>query len=213
MIACEALHLRQGAFALTDIRLQIPVGAYAVLMGDTGCGKTTLLEAILGLRPVQRGRILVGERDVTRAHPGERGIGYVPQDGALFPTYRVREQLAFALVLRHWPTARITARVRALADELGIAHLLDRLPQGLSGGERQRVALGRALAAEPQVLICDEPLSAIDRRRRGELIELLRSTHRRHGVTVLHVTHDEAEADALATLRLHLDAGRIRTST
>ena len=113
-------------------------------MGRSGCGKTTLLEAICGLRKIDRGKIILGDRDVTNLPPAERGVGYVPQDRALFPTQSVREQLAFALVLRSLSSSEISRRVEELAELLGLYELLDRLPDKLSGGEAQRVALGRA---------------------------------------------------------------------
>jgi ABC-type sugar transport system ATPase subunit len=146
---------------------------------------------------------------VTHDAPGERGIGYVPQDGALFPTFKVRDQLGFALHLRRRPPGEINTRVAQLADELSIAHLLDRLPQHLSGGERQRVALGRALAANPKVLLLDEPLSALDEELRDDLAVLLKRVQREHGVTALHITHSRAEAAVLADVVFRLDDGRI----
>ncbi len=209
MIAAEALALTQGAFRLENLTFTLPAGCYAVLMGGTGCGKTTLLEALCGLRPIRTGRILVGNREVTRAPPGGRGLGYVPQDGALFPTLDVAGHLGFAPRIHGWPPARIRDRVRELADALAIAPLLARRIQDLSGGERQRVALGRALAARPSALLLDEPLSALDERTRDALIAMLAAVHRREQVTVLHVTHSRLEAEALGQLRLRLDGGNL----
>jgi len=180
-----------------------------VLMGRTGCGKTTLLEIICGLRRPHAGRVLIGERDVTHELPAARGIGYVPQDGALFPTFPVREQLAFALRLRHRPADEIAQRIAQLAAELDITALLDRLPQHLSGGERQRVALGRALAANPKVLVLDEPLSALDEELRDDLAALLKRVQREHGITALHITHSRAEAAQLADVLFRLEGGRV----
>lgn len=213
MIRLDGISWRAGAFALSEVSFHVPNGAYAVLMGRTGGGKTTLLEILCGLRRPTAGRVYIADRDVTDLPPGERRIGYVPQDGALFPTHRVRDQLAFAPRLRRRPAAEITATVATLASQLGLGHLLDRLPRDLSGGERQRVALGRALAAEPAVLILDEPLSAVDEELRHELAQLLRTLQRARGLTALHVTHNRTEAVHLADLRLRLDAGRIRTET
>ena len=164
MIALENIALRQGSFELSDLSLELASGEYGVLMGRSGCGKTTLLEAVCGLRNIAGGRIILGGRDVTQLPPAERGVGYVPQDRALFPTMLVREQLAFALVLRALGQAEIAGRVDELAELLGITGLLDRTPDKLSGGEAQRVALGRALAHAPAVLCLDEPLG---RARRG----------------------------------------------
>jgi ABC-type sugar transport system ATPase subunit len=181
-------------------------------MGPTGCGKTTLIEVICGLRKASSGRVLVNDVDVTREPPGNRGVGYVPQDGALFPTLTVREQLAFALRIRRRPAVEIERRVAELAEHLGIAHLLGRRPAGLSGGERQRIALGRALAAGPAVLLLDEPLSALDESMRGDMRSLLKSVQRESGASVLHVTHDRIEATELADVLLVMANHQIHPS-
>jgi ABC-type sugar transport system ATPase subunit len=139
--------------------------------------------------------------------PAERNIGYVPQDVALFPGYKVRDQLAFSLVVRDAPEARIAERVEHMAGLLGIEHLLDRMPEGLSGGEAKRVALGRALVPQPEVLCLDEPLSNLDEDINAEMVELLGSTIRQEAVTVLHITHSRHEADRLADIRLSLVDG------
>ncbi|MDR3403720.1 MAG: ATP-binding cassette domain-containing protein [Chthoniobacter sp.] len=209
MIKLESIAWRAGTFRLENINVSIPTGSYGVLMGRTGCGKTTLLEIICGLRRPLGGRVLIGDRDVTDELPAARGVGYVPQDGAMFPTMTVREQLGFALRLRRRPAAEIAERVDQLATELGLTALLERLPQGLSGGERQRVALGRALAARPKVLLLDEPLSALDEELRDDLAALLRRVQREHGVTALHITHSRAEAELLADVQFRLADGRI----
>ncbi len=209
MIRFDNIVWHAGAFRLEGVSFTIPAQRYAVLMGRTGCGKTTLLEILCGLRPTASGRVWIGGRDVTDEPPGARGIGYVPQDGALFPTMRVREQIGFALRLRHRPAAEIGQRVKELAGQLGVTHLLDRRPQHLSGGERQRVALGRALAAKPGVLLLDEPLSALDEEMRDDLAALLRRIQREHGLTALHITHSRAEAAQLADVLFRLEGGRV----
>jgi molybdate/tungstate transport system ATP-binding protein len=211
MIRLESVSIEAGAFALRDVSFTVPTGSYAVLMGNTGGGKTTLLEVICGLREPSSGRVLLEDRDVTELAPGSRGLGYVPQDGALFPAMRVRDQLGFALRIRRTDPAEITRRVDELGTQLGITPLLDRWPEGLSGGERQRVALGRALAARPRVLLLDEPLSALDEERRDSLADLLATVHRATGITVLHVTHHRAEAARVATLLLRLVDGRVQS--
>src|SRR5688500_10191061 len=162
MIHLDRLCIRAGSFALDDITLTVAAGEYAVLMGKTGCGKSTLLEVIAGLKPAHAGRVVLVDRDVTALRPSERGVGYVPQDLALFPTLTVHDHLAFALVVRRRAADAIATRVEELSRLLGIGHLLPRHPQGLSGGEAQRVALGRALSFHPRVLLLDEPLSALD---------------------------------------------------
>ena len=210
MIAVENLSVRAGTFALDDISFEIPSGAYGVLMGKTGSGKTTLLETICGLRPATAGHILLDGVDVTHVPPALRGVGYVPQDGALFPTMNVGDQMAFSLSLRHWNTKRIAARVHELAQLLDISHLLHRFPEGLSGGERQRVALGRALAFRPAILCLDEPLSALDEDTREVLRNLLKEVQHVENVTMLHVTHSRQEADLLADTVLEFEHHRLR---
>lgn len=195
-----------AGFSLHDVSLTIPDNTYAVLMGATGCGKTSLLEILCGLRQPDSGQIILDDRDVTHLEPRERRIGYVPQDLALFPGRRVRDQISFALQMRGELNDSL---VTQLAADLGISHLLDRLPDLLSGGEKQRVALARALAAQPRVLLLDEPLSALDEARRDEAVDLLRSLQSRHSLTVLHVTHSRSEAESLGQLRLRLEHGQI----
>ena len=150
MIAVENLALRAGAFALDGVSFRVETGQYAVLMGKTGSGKTTLLEAVAGLKPVRAGHMLLMGHDVTALKAAERGVGYVPQDLALFPTLTVREHLEFAPDVRRWARDAVAERVTELAALLGLGHLLDRRPEGLSGGESQRVALGRALSFRPR---------------------------------------------------------------
>jgi ABC-type sugar transport system ATPase subunit len=191
------------------VSLEIAAGEYAVLMGRTGSGKTTVLEAICGLRPVASGSIRLMDRDVTRLRPAARGAGYVPQDAALFSTMTVRDHLAFALVVHRWKRPAIDARVEELAQLLGIARLLDRKPRGLSGGEAQRVALGRALAMHPGVLLLDEPFNALDDDTRNEIYDLLRSIRGLRPITVLHVTHSRAEAESLASRVFEIRDGTV----
>ena len=212
MIAVDGLSLQMGAFAVEGVSFSANTGEYAVLMGRTGCGKTSLLEAVCGLKPVRGGRVRLLGRDVTDLPPADRGVGYVPQDLALFPTMTVRENLRFALEVRRWNPAVAARRVEELTELLGLGHLLDRQPPGLSGGEAQRVALGRALAFRPGVLLLDEPLSALDEDTRAGMYELLRSVQRQTGVTTLHVTHSRAEARALADRLFVFDKGVLRES-
>lgn len=210
MIELTHVTIRNGTFVLEDVALTVPAGRYAVLMGPTGCGKTSLLEAICGLKPLARGSVRLGGRDVTRLKPAQRGVGYVPQDGALFQTMTVRENLGFALRVRRWRSEELRQRVDELAGLLGLGPLLERMPQGLSGGEMQRVALGRALASRPAILCLDEPLNALDADARDEMYRLLRDVQAQTGVTTLHVTHDAQEAQRLADLRFHFTRGTIQ---
>jgi ABC-type sugar transport system ATPase subunit len=210
MIGVEQLTVHAGDFALRDVSFEVPAGAYAVLMGRTGAGKTTLLEAICGLKRAEAGSIRLMGIDVTKLKPARRGVAYVPQDRALFTTMSVAGNLAFALVVRRWPRNQIRQRVAELADVLGIGHLLNRPAIGLSGGEAQRVALGRALAPRPGILLLDEPLSALDNQTRQEMHELLISLRRRSPVTTLHVTHSLSDAQRLADRVLVLEDGKVR---
>lgn len=211
MILVDGIAVQAGEFRLEHVSLRVPTGGYAVLMGKTGSGKTTILESVIGLRSVTRGRIWLDDREVTRLKPAVRGIGYVPQDGALFSKMTVAEQMGLALVIRRVPAAVIRQRVAELAELLGITHLLHRRPRGLSGGERQRVALGRALSFRPRILCLDEPLSALDDETRRQMCDLLAGIRVRTGVTTLHITHNLAEAQILADCLFRLEDGRIET--
>jgi ABC-type sugar transport system ATPase subunit len=209
MIELDQVSIRSGGFALTGVTLSIPEAAYAVLMGGTGQGKTTLLEAICGLRTVTGGRVLLNHVEVTHWKPAERGVGYVPQDLALFPSLTVRGHLEFALRLRRWSRQAMQERVAELAEMLRIEPLLNRRIKGLSGGESQRVALGRALSFRPRVLLLDEPLNALDEATRDRLAALLRTIQADSGLTVLHVTHSRVEARQLAQRLIILKGGRL----
>ena len=208
MIDIRQLEMIQGDFRLSHFDLQVEAGSYCVLMGRSGCGKTSLLEAIAGLRPIRSGSIHLGGRNVSELKPAERGVGYVPQDRALFPTLKIRDQLAFSLVIRRLSSAQIGKRVNELARLLNIESLLDRMPHGLSGGEAQRVALGRALAFHPSVLLLDEPLSALDEELHEEMCSLLKQVHEQSQVTVLHITHSLQEARRLGDVHYRLERGQ-----
>lgn len=209
MIRLDNISWSAGAFALHAVSFAVPAGSYAVLMGKTGSGKTSLIELICGLRLASSGSIWLGDRNVTRDPPNARGIGYVPQDSALFPTMTVRRQIGFSLHIRGAPRDETHTTVTALADEMAISHLLDRKPHGLSGGERQRVAVARALSAKPKVLLMDEPLSSLDEETQSDLISLLKRAQREHNITVLHVTHSSREAEELADVRLRIEDGQV----
>jgi ABC-type sugar transport system ATPase subunit len=209
MIQLDNLSIRSGPFTLSGVHLLVPAGQYAVLMGGTGQGKTTILEAICGLRTVISGRVLLGGVDMTRLKPADRGVGYLPQDLGLFPTMTVRGHLEFALRVRRTPRKIIDERVVELAEMLGIGPLLPRHIRHLSGGEAQRVALGRALAFRPSVLLFDEPLNALDEATRDRLCELLLKVQQQTAVTTLHVTHSRSEARQLADQLIILKEGRL----
>lgn len=206
------LTLQVGEFCLENVSFQIPTGHYCVLMGKTGSGKTTVLEAIAGLIPVLSGSIRLGGVDVTTLRPQQRNLGYVPQDGALFTTMTVADHLAFALRIRCATSADIETRVDELARMLEIEPLLERAIDGLSGGERQRVALGRALSFRPATLLLDEPLSALDDETHSQMCDLLENVQQQTGVTVLHVSHREQEAQRLAQSILRIEDGIFQSS-
>jgi molybdate/tungstate transport system ATP-binding protein len=212
MILVQNLHVAVGGFRLAGVSFEIPAGEYGVLMGQTGSGKTTLLETVCGLKRPTSGKVHLAGRDATWLPAAERGVGYVPQDGALFSTMTVGEHLAFALVIRKRPRDQIAARVEELADLLGISPLLGRYPKGLSGGEAQRVALGRALSAGPSVLCLDEPLSALDEETRRQMCGLLKRVQAHTRATVLHVTHNSAEAHLLGDRVLVIERGQVRAA-
>lgn len=213
MIQVENLTIQSGPFLLEGVTFEIPQGEYAVLMGRTGCGKTTLLEAICGLKSVKKGAIKICGKDVTHAKPALRDIGFVPQEGALFPTMTVAEQIGFSLNIRKWKPAEVTERVEELSELLGITHLLKRYPRGLSGGERQRVALGRALAAKPNVLCLDEPLSALDESTRLDMYQVLASVRDHYHTTTLHITHSSEEACQLGDVLFRFNDGKVVSET
>ena len=204
MISVKNLSLSIGEFSLENVSFEVPSRSYCALMGKTGCGKTTILEAVCGLRKVSSGNIILMSQDVTSLPPAERGIGFVPQDGALFSTMTVEKNL------RGRPGAVIDERVQELAQLLGIKELLQRRVQGLSGGEKQRVALGRALAFEPGILCLDEPLSALDDETKTGLIDLLGKVREETGVTTLHITHSLQEARSLCDMLLVMEGGELR---
>ena len=210
MIQIQNLTVHAGEFRLQNVAMTVPAGKYGVLMGQTGSGKTTILESVIGLRTIDSGQIRLCEREVTGLNPAVRGIGYVPQDGALFATMTVRDHLDFALMIRRTSPDQSKRRVEELADLLGILDLLDRKPRGLSGGERQRVALGRALSFQPKVLCLDEPLSALDDDTRDRMCELLEQVQKHTGTTTLHVTHNSHEAERLAACLFRIENGQVQ---
>ncbi len=194
----EGLCVRLGEFDLRDITLAIAASEYFCILGPTGAGKSVLIECIAGLQRPDRGRVFLGDADITDVPPERRGVGYVPQDYALFPNMTVRQNIAFGLRVRRTPPEVIAKRVASLVELFHIEHLLERQPLHLSGGEKQRVALSRALAVEPKVLLLDEPLAAVDEQTRDRLCAELHDIQRATGVTVIHISHNFDETLAVA---------------
>lgn len=212
MIAVRDLTIGSGSFSVSDLTFGLDLGSYTVLMGRTGSGKTTLLETLAGLRPTTKGTVSIDGRDVTAARPGDRGLGYVPQDGALFPTMTVAEHLSLPMRARRYPREKMRIRVEELVDRFHLGGIYNRKPSFLSGGERQRVALGRAMAADPSVLLLDEPLSALDEESREEMYQVLRGVREPRTVTVLHVTHAGEDARQLSDRVIQITKGRLEDS-
>jgi len=197
-----------GAFiAVKGINLDIRDGEFLIMVGPSGCGKTTTLNMISGLITPSSGDVMIGDRVVTHTEPGERGLGMVFQDLALFPHMTVFNNIAFPLKAHKMPRAEIPGKVNWAAGLFGIGHLLARKPRELSGGERQRVALARAVVREPQVFLLDEPLSNLDAKLRVEMRAELKLLHQGLGATMLYVTHDQEEAMTLGDRLVDLDLG------
>jgi osmoprotectant transport system ATP-binding protein len=214
MIRFEGVSRRYGEQAAVDrVTLEVPRGSICVLLGESGSGKSTLMRMVNRLVEPSAGRVLVDGRDVAGADPEElrRGIGYVIQSVGLFPHWRVADNIATVPRLLGWEPARIAARVEALLDLVGLEATLfrDRFPHELSGGQAQRVGLARALAADPPLLLMDEPFSALDPGTRRGLQVALREIHAETGKTILFVTHDVEEALALADRLAVLDQGQL----
>ncbi|MFN4131730.1 MAG: ABC transporter ATP-binding protein [Caldimicrobium sp.] len=213
MIEIIDLSLSIKGFTLRNISLTIETGTCHVLIGPTGCGKTTLLEAVLGLREIQKGKILLEGKDITKLPVHKRGFSYVPQDLAIFPHLTVEENLFYGI--KHSNISNKEQRYREvlnLAERLGISYLLKRKAVNLSGGERQRIALARALAPGCKYLLLDEPLSALHEGMKRELWFLLKEMQINYDLTIFMVTHDLKEAFFLAdNVSVMIDGAIIQT--
>jgi len=209
MIEIKNLSIHLGNFSLKNINLAIGDREYFVILGPTGAGKTVLVECIAGIHHIKQGEIWIDGNNVTGLTPEEREVGYVPQDYVLFPFLNVVENIAFGLRQTKYPKTEIQERVKTLANLSGISHLLNRGTRSLSGGEKQRVALARALAPFPKILLLDEPLSSLDLQTSKYLRLELRRIHRELGVTTLHITHNQMEAEEIADRIGILNIGRL----
>jgi sn-glycerol 3-phosphate transport system ATP-binding protein len=195
--------------ALDDVSFAAPAGSLTVLLGPSGCGKSTLLRVIAGLETATRGRIYIGDVEVTERPPSQRKIAMVFQSYALFPHLNVAANILFGLHVRKVPRGECQSRLQRVAALLGLTELLQRKPAQLSGGQQQRVAMGRAIIAEAPVCLMDEPMSNLDAQLRAEMRVEIHALQRRLGITMVYVTHDQVEAMSMADQVVLLNGGRI----
>ncbi len=192
--------------SVSDLSLDIRDGEFLVLVGPSGCGKSTTLRMLAGLEEVNKGRIMIGDRDVTTMQPKDRDIAMVFQNYALYPHMTVADNMGFALKIAGTPKDEIRQRVEKAAEVLDLTEYLDRKPKALSGGQRQRVAMGRAIVRQPKVFLMDEPLSNLDAKLRVQTRTQIAALQRQLNVTTLYVTHDQTEAltmgDRIAVIKL-----------
>ena len=195
--------------AVAGVNLRIEDGEFLIMVGPSGCGKTTTLNMISGLETPTSGEIVIGDEVVNELEPGERGLGMVFQDLALFPHMTVFENIAFGLRVKKTDAAEVERRVRAAAEAMFIGALLDKRPSECSGGEAQRVALARTIVNDPSVFLMDEPLSSLDAKLRLDMRTELKHLHHRLRATFVYVTHDQAEAMTMADRIVVMQGGRI----
>jgi sulfate transport system ATP-binding protein len=212
-ISVEGAKKSFGDFqALDDVSIEVPDGSLTALLGPSGSGKSTLLRAIAGLEELDGGRVLIDGEDVSRKPTQKREVGFVFQHYAAFKHMTVYENVGFGLKIRKWKKDAIRDRVHELLDLVQLPGLADRYPSQLSGGQRQRMALARALAVQPQVLLLDEPFGALDAKVRKDLRVWLRNLHDEMNVTTIFVTHDQEEAMDVAGQLVVMNQGRIEQS-
>jgi multiple sugar transport system ATP-binding protein len=194
---------------LHGIDVDIADGEFVVLVGPSGCGKSTLLRLIAGLEDISGGQIMIGDRDVTYLHPKDRDIALVFQSYALYPHMTVADNIGFPLHMQNVPKAEREKKVAATAQILDLSQFLERYPRQLSGGQRQRVAMGRAIVRDPQVFLFDEPLSNLDAKLRVQMRAEIRQLHKKLGVTIVYVTHDQIEAMTMADKIVVMRGGHV----
>ncbi|HSK49711.1 MAG TPA: sulfate ABC transporter ATP-binding protein [Solirubrobacterales bacterium] len=209
-IAVEGAFKRFGDFqALDDVSIEVPDGSLTALLGPSGSGKSTLLRAIAGLEELDAGRVVINGKDATATPAQKREVGFVFQHYAAFKHMTVFGNVGFGLKIRKWDKAKIHDRVHELLRLVQLDGLAERYPDQLSGGQRQRMALARALAVEPQVLLLDEPFGALDAKVRKDLRTWLRRLHEEMHVTTIFVTHDQEEAMDVAGQLVVMNQGRV----
>ena len=199
-----------GTKAVTDLDLEVGAGEFVVFVGPSGCGKTTTLNMISGLETPTSGEVIIGDRMVNDVEPGERGLGMVFQDLALFPHMTVFENIAFGLRVKRVPEPEIRQRVTEVAAAMRITPLLSKKPAQCSGGEAQRVALARTIVTKPSVFLMDEPLSSLDAKLRVEMRTELKRLHGTLKATFVYVTHDQAEAMTMADRIVVMNRGLVQ---
>ena len=209
MLRIESLSITLGAFSLRDVSLEVRSNEYFIIIGPTGAGKTILLETIAGIHTPATGTILLGDREITTCEPRDRNIGMVYQDYMLFPHLTVEENIAFGLRRKKIPRNEQRAAIEEMSTLLEIDHLAKRYPGTLSGGEQQRVALARALVLRPEILLLDEPMSALDSRTRERMRRELARIHTLTGTTIIQITHHFDDVFALADRIAIMREGRI----
>jgi putative spermidine/putrescine transport system ATP-binding protein len=206
----ENLTKRYGSHQVVQtVDLSIQRGEFISFLGPSGCGKTTTLRMVAGFEEPSGGSVRIGDRDVTRLKPNERNVGMVFQSYALFPNMTVAQNVGFGLKVQKKPAAEIKPRVDEMLKLIKLPHLADRYPYQLSGGQQQRVALARAIATMPQVLLLDEPLSALDAKIRVSLREEIKGLQRELGITTIYVTHDQEEALSMSDRIVVMSEGRV----
>ena len=212
-ISVEGANKCFGDFqALDDVSIDVPDGSLTALLGPSGSGKSTLLRAIAGLETLDAGRVLIDGEDVSKKPTQKREVGFVFQHYAAFKHMTVYENVGFGLKIRKWKKDKVRERVNELLDLVQLPGLADRYPSQLSGGQRQRMALARALAVQPQVLLLDEPFGALDAKVRKDLRTWLRNLHEEMNVTTIFVTHDQEEAMDVAGQLVVMNQGRVEQS-
>jgi molybdate/tungstate transport system ATP-binding protein len=209
MIKVKNLSKRWREFSLENINLDVKQGDYFIVLGPTGAGKTLLLELIAGFHRPDKGEIWINNKNVTDISPEQRRVGFVYQDYSLFPHLNVEKNVGFGLRLKKISRREYNKRVRHAMNLLGLTHLSKRLPKTLSGGEQQKVALARAIVLDPDVLLLDEPLSALDAQTQERLRGELKDLHEKSGITTIHVTHDHVEAILLGDRMGVLSDGKL----
>lgn len=209
MFRVENVSKNLGDFFLKNVSLEVVPGEYLMILGPTGAGKTILLETIAGIYPPDEGKVYLNGRDITQLPPRKRNIGMVYQDFMLFPHLNVEENIRYGTRSKNISKQEVSQKVHQLTDLLGITHLLKRHPATLSGGEKQRISIARALIMDPEILLLDEPLSALDTETRAKLRKELRRIHALTQTTMIHVTHSFDEAFLLGNRMAIMNNGEI----